>query len=716
MLKRLAPALLAVETALMGVFFVQALRYLIGALYAGFGSASLVAAIDPANVPAGTPGAIHPQDFSNEAAYVVYMLALPLLALIFRRLRFPIILAVGVTVVGRALMLEGTLMTPRMAAALTVGGGLLYLALVIRHRAQLMPYFFILGLGIDQLFRAVGNTLDPSWFADRRIVDVLLSPEQRLTIFYWQFQVFLSVVTFLLCILNYVSETRQRRARQEESAVQPDYGLLPLWGGVGMGALLFVELALLALPNAIAGRAGADYTSLVPFTMAATLLPLVPWVRGQARGFIGLFDSQWRGWLWTLLAALMLVFGTRLGGALGASGLPERLAGNIAAAGLVAAQFMASMMWWWLVRPQAEKERNASGLWLILGTLVFAALVSFDIFTYEYAFVRNLPADFDILNVTVIPLLRGFRGMGLIVLLLGMFLAGLPMIQTQKRIPWASAPPWRSLLALALVVIFSLAAAFAARPPVVTAVRDVSSIRVGSYNIHSGYSEFYSYDLEGIARTIQQSGANVVLLQMVEVGRMTSYGVDQPLWLARRLGMDVRFFATNEGLQGLAVLSNVEIVFDDGALLTSAGYQTGVQRVQIRPDDGVITIYNTWLGFLLESPDRPLAQQEQDQQRQLNEIFGLIRLHHPDGILGRTIVGGTFNNVPDTPLIQSMRDAGFTDPAAGLPLEVAATLRRTRQIARIDYLWIRHLTAFGTIVTYTPASDHGVVVVEIALR
>ena len=38
--------------------------------------------------------------------------------------------------------------------------------------------------------------------------------------------------------------------------------------------------------------------------------------------------------------------------------------------------------------------------------------------------------------------------------------------------------------------------------------------------------------------------------------------------------MDRRFYPTNEGLQGLAVLSNVQIVYDDGTLLTSTGNQS----------------------------------------------------------------------------------------------------------------------------------------------
>jgi endonuclease/exonuclease/phosphatase family metal-dependent hydrolase len=247
-------------------------------------------------------------------------------------------------------------------------------------------------------------------------------------------------------------------------------------------------------------------------------------------------------------------------------------------------------------------------------------------------------------------------------------------------------------------------------------------MRVATYNIHGGTNEYFQPSLEEIATAIETSGANVVLLQEVEVGRLTSFGVDQALWLARNvgLGMDRRFYPTNEGLRGLAVLSSLPIAFDDGAPLSGIGERTGLQRVQIQPTpDSVITIYNTWLGYLLEPTEGlTIEAQEQDQQRQLTEIFQIIESQHPNGVLGRTIIGGTFNNVPDSPLVQRMREVGFIDPFAGMPVELGATLVRSGvPRARLDYLWLRNLSpAEGVLVLDNPASDHRLAVAGILVE
>ncbi len=677
------------EAGLVGIFFVQATRLLIGLVYSRLASASLVSVLDPAAIDPGLAGVVDPATISGELSFLVYMLALPLLTIPLGRVRWVLSLGAALAAVGRVLMVTDTNITTLVSAAIVIGGTLVYIAMLIRYRAQVLPYLFIIGFGADQVFRAIGNTLDPSWSPD-----------------YFGIQLILTLVTILLGFFTVLWDQRQTT----DTSVSPDRGLMPIWGGIGLGALLFLELSLLALPNAVAGRARTDYTTFVPPLLVATLLPLVPWVRVQVRTFISTFDGSVRGWLWMLLAALLVVFGTRF-------------QGIVAGFALVIAQFMISMLWWWLTRPQAERERNVSSLWLIVSMVILGVLVIGDSFTYEYAFVRPLATGFTGLDDLLSSLLRGFRGMGLGLILLAVFLGTLPMTQIRRRVPWTGGTLTQTIAGILLIIAVTVGAANASRPLVVEFVRDrpedatrrLENLRLSSYNIHSGFNEFFHFDMEAIARTIEFSGTNVVLLQEVDKGRLSSFGVDQSLWLARRLqrmNMDTRFYPTNEGLQGLAVLSNVEIVFDEGRLLSSSGMQTGLQRVQIRPDAGIINIYNTWLGLLLET-DTDTETQEQDQQRQLNDIFAVIAGDSPGGNLGRIVVGGTFNNVPTSPLIQQMRDVGFSDPFDGQPREISYTLWRTGQRARVDYLWIRPpLQKLSAGVMETSASDHRMLVVE----
>lgn len=686
------------EASLIGIFFVQALRYLVGTLYARIASASQFPALDPALIDESLPGLVSTATMSNEVFFLVYALALPLIAVIAGRFRALIVIAAILTATGRALINLDTTISPTVAAGLAVGGGLLYLALIARHRLHTLPYFFVIALAADQLFRAAGNTLDPSWATE-----------------YSSVQIALSLIAVVLTAVTAFGLTN--RQRDDAAAQRSQAGLITIWGGIGMGGLLFLQLSLLALPNAILARSGAGYPAypiVVPALIVATLLPLVPAVRGRARYYIGLFDSSFRGWFWMLLIALLLVVGLRL----------QALA-TIAL--LVLAQFCATLIWWWLARPQAQKERNLSGLWLILGMLIFGMLTVFDNFTYEYAFVRDFAPELDALNAVIPPLLRGFRGLGLAVILLALFFAALPIVRTQRRIPWQGGTLAGSMAALVLTAGAGIGGFIAAQPPVIAGLTSPQELRIGTYNIHGGYNEFYHYDMRAIARTIQQSGANIVLLQEIEAGRLSSFGVDQPLWLARRLGMDVRYFPTNEGLQGLAVLSDLPIGFDDGELLTSVGTQTGLQRVQMLPAPGepVITVYNTWLGVLLQSGgERTVVEQEADQRQQLNEIFDILASHTTGDQLfrSRTVLGGTFNNVPDSPLVQEILSLGgnpplFTDPFAGLPADLTYTYWRTGQQARLDYLFItRGLSGFGAQAIDTSASDHRLAVIGVTLR
>ncbi len=293
MLKRLH-FLTIIEAGLTGLFLIQALRFLIGMLYSRVAGASATAALQSAQIPITGP-AIDPGLVNTEVMFLIYMLALPLLTLILGRVRPLIVISAAAVALGRLFMLPLGIFTATGAAALVLGAGLVYIAMIVRYRAQTLPYMFILGFGADQLFRAFGNTLDPSVSAGFR-----------------NYQIGLTVAAILISIIAYAAQ--RGRERDSESGISPDYGSLPLWGAVGLAGLLYLELGLLALPNAVAGRSDADYTTITPFLLAATLLPLVPAVRGRARSFIGVFDGNVRGWLWMLLIALLIVFGTRIQG------------------------------------------------------------------------------------------------------------------------------------------------------------------------------------------------------------------------------------------------------------------------------------------------------------------------------------------------------------------------------------------------------------------
>jgi hypothetical protein len=64
-----------------------------------------------------------------------------------------------------------------------------------------------------------------------------------------------------------------------------------------------------------------------------------------------------------------------------------------------------------------------------------------------------------------------------------------------------------------------------------------------------------------------------------------------------------------------------------------------------------------------------------------------------------------------------MRASGFTDPFAGVPVDLAATFWRTGQRARLDYLWTTNtLPLEGQLVFTSNASDHRLAVIEVRLR
>lgn len=662
------------EAGIVGLFFVQAMRFLYGTLYAHLGSVDQLSKTVNPEAIAGTPGLISRADVQIELVITIIALLAPLLAVILARWRLGTLIA-ALAAAGRVYMtFSGHSLLGVAGAAVTIGSAGLYMAVIARRRPHTLPILFVLGFAVDQLIRLYGFSMDVTWDGS-----------------FLAIQAVISLALFIVSLVNVAFDSAEAR--------QPDYHppartQIGGWGALALGGLLYVEFALLGLPNTLAHHAGLDPLQVAPWLAGATLLPLVPAVRDLARRFLGMFDGQWRGWVWFLLTGLLIVIGFRF-------------SGPISAFVLIVAQVLIGLSWWWIIQP-TETRGNFSGPGVSVGLVLFLALTGADYFTYDYAFVRGLPEPFG-------GALRALRGLGLAVALISVLFTNLPVILARKRLPWRGGRFIESAMGLLVVVIAGALAYALARPTVVNASANTERVRIATLNLHGGYSLYFNSDLPAVANEIRKSGADVVLLQEVEAGRLVSYGVDQAQWLGRALDMQVEYFPTNEALQGLAILTRVPIEQRQGVLLTSIGKQTGVQYVRLRaPDGAVLDVYNTQLGLLLKDSTRAPDQQEQDQIQQVSELFGLINQNDPT-LTTRTLIGGTFNNVPSSDLYQRMAQY-FSDPFAGFASEKAVTWRLVNNVtSRVDYLWLRRINSLQAGVVEMTASTHNMPVLEIGL-
>lgn len=514
---------------------------------------------------------------------------------------------------------------------LTVAAGGLYLASLLQTQADLFPLAFILALALDQVFRAWGNTFD-----------MTLAPA-------W-----MPVQTLLSLALCWLSSVAFRTPR--EAATASRLGVL---GGLALGAVLFLETSLLSLPNALARWSGWSYEWLTPLLLLITLLPL----------FLYLSRAQWplghlRVW------GIFLVVATCLGLAEGF--MTEGLASALA---LLMAQWAVLTALSSILRP-APLNGQRVGPRLALGWFFFLLINFANAFAFTYPYTLEL-----------------FRGVGLPVFLTAGLLATLPVALRGLHLPQFAGPLRRSWLAAAMVLLVVLSA-FLARAPVSRLKEQATAIRVGTYNIHYGYNTYWNFSLEEMARTIEESGADIVALQEVDTGRITSYCVDDALWLARRLRMGVLYLPTIEHLTGIGLLYRFPLESADGQLLTSRLEQTGIVRARLRVGDRPLAAYGIWLG--LEPEERAV---------QIREALEWVTE-------GPAVFAGDMNSTPDSPVYRQMVAAGFVDPFIAGGFDPAPTDPAESPAKRIDFVWLRGLTPTDARVLPSTASDHRMVVVE----
>lgn len=544
-----------------------------------------------------------------------------------------------------------------------VAGGGLYIALLLRESSAPFVPATLAALAADQLFRAAGQTFDVTlsghWWP---LLAVL-----------W---LALTVVSAKACALAFLLEDEQPA---------PPRVRLDWLGGLALGAFLFLQTSLLDFPNALARWSRSSYSALTPALLLVTLLPLLPMVCDgieRLRARLRLGGKAWGGSLLVL---------TLVGLAVG-----YLLDGWIAAGGLLLAQLSVLLSLRYVVEDCPLEQSERIHIWLTMGLLFFLVINFAYAFTFTYAYTLTF-----------------FRGIGLPIVVAAALLTTLPALlragapvlppppplpRPTPLLPWGKV--WQAVQIGRLITLVALAAVFT-RPPAERLRLPQRLIRVGTYNIHYGYDTFWHLNLEDMARTIEESEADIIALQEVDTCRITSYGVDNALWLARRLGMQVVYQPTMEHLTGVALLTRIPIEDSGGWLLTSHEEQTGMAWAQVRTANGPLNAYGLWLGLSAD-----------ERARQIEDALAKFDLASGTPL----VLGGDFNSTPDSPTYQRLESAGLLNPFAALNREPAYSSPAINPTEHIDFVWVRGLKPVDARVLPSLASDHRMVIIEARLQ
>lgn len=520
---------------------------------------------------------------------------------------------------------------------IVLAAGGLYLAGLLTARRPVVLPAVLGGLALQQVLQAIGWTYDVTlqpWWLPIQIV--------------WG-----ALIVVLAAVVGRRSAAGDRRASQ-----------LGVFSGLGFGGLIFIETSLLSLPHALAHWSAVSYPFLAAWTFILTMALLIPRVRHQVNRLVSASQAGRAMVAVALSLVMMLAYATR---------------GPVSAGALMLAQALSLIALACLVDARSHRPK-ATGAMLALGLALVLVLNFLNAFAFTYPY--SLPF---------------MRGLGWLPYLVATIVVGAGVIrQAPISISWNELSP-RTDFSLPFGILGLVAILLAVRPQTVRSLPDSGVLQIASYNIHYGYDRPWHFTLDEIARTIEDEQIDVIALQEVDAGRLTSYAVDDVLYLSRRLRMNAAYLPTVEHLTGIALLYKGPEVDFETQLLSSLQEQTGIIHVPLEIDHRPLHAFAIWLGL-----------ENEDTERQIREALAFIGDRSPAAF------GGDFNNGPDSPVAELIRQAGFEDPFIRLGIEPAPpTDPAIHPTQRIDFVWLRDLTPVSARVPESLASDHRMVVVEV---
>lgn len=261
-----------------------------------------------------------------------------------------------------------------------------------------------------------------------------------------------------------------------------------------------------------------------------------------------------------------------------------------------------------------------------------------------------------------------------------------------------------------VAVAVSLVAGCAARPAT-PHIHAPYRVRVMTYNIHHGEGSDGKFDLNRIAKVINEADADVVALQEVDQGTSRATGVRQAAELTRLTGMR-SFFASampyDGGEYGEAILTRLPA--DD------------FQRIALRADPGFEPRAAAALTCTLASRDgRPISfrfvgthldHTEKPDQR-LMQIADLTKALQGIDIRLPQIVVGDFNCEPGTEEYKLLTESWNDSSAAA-----GSTFPSDKPTKRIDYVLTSKNPGLWRVISVRTvsepiASDHRPIVIDL---
>lgn len=215
---------------------------------------------------------------------------------------------------------------------------------------------------------------------------------------------------------------------------------------------------------------------------------------------------------------------------------------------------------------------------------------------------------------------------------------------------------------------------------------NAQTLKVMSYNIHIGQDSDNIDQLEGLAKFIKSSKADLVGLQEVDSVCNRSGNVDQIKFLAEKTGMYyayARHFAFDGGSYGIGILSRYPLsnIKDHRVILMSSGTEDAATRALLTAD---VFLRGKQVTFATVHMDYRDSNSRVAQSEEMATVFGEMK--QP------VILTGDFNAYPGTKEVMKLQTV-FTDTTS----DSAITFPAINPSNKIDYIMVSKNSPYKVI-------------------